>query len=50
MTAVWCALGYVAVNNPLIGTHVRRYGHRVLPFVLIALGLYILSGAVSLVR
>jgi len=50
MTAVWCALGYVVVNNPLIGTHVRRSGHRVLPLVLIALGLYILSGAVVLAR
>jgi cadmium resistance protein CadD (predicted permease) len=28
----------------------RRYGHVILPFVLIALGLYILSGARVLVR
>ena len=50
MTAVWCALGYLVVNNPLIGTQIRRYGHVLLPIVLIALGLYILSGAVALVR
>jgi cadmium resistance protein CadD (predicted permease) len=50
MTAVWCALGYVIVNNPLIGSQVRRYGHLLLPVVLIGLGLYILSGAVALVR
>jgi cadmium resistance protein CadD (predicted permease) len=50
MTAVWCALGYLVVNNPLIGSHVRRYGHVLLPVVLIALGLYILSGAVALIR
>ena len=50
MTAVWCGLGYLVVNNPLIGSHVRRYGHVILPVVLIGLGLYILSGAASLVR
>ncbi len=50
MTAVWCGLGYVVVNNPLIGSHVRRFGHVLLPIVLIVLGLYILSGAAALVR
>ena len=50
MTALWCMLGYLVVNNPLIGSHVRRYGHVLLPIVLIALGLYILSGAAALVR
>jgi cadmium resistance protein CadD (predicted permease) len=50
MTAVWCALGYVVVNNPLLGTYIRRYGHMLLPIVLIALGLYILTGALPLVR
>ena len=50
MTAAWCALGYLAVNNPLIGSRIRRHGHVLLPVVLIALGLYILSGAVALIR
>lgn len=50
MTLVWCALGYLVVNNPLIGSQIRRYGHVLLPVVLISLGLYILSGAVALVR
>jgi cadmium resistance protein CadD (predicted permease) len=50
MTAVWCAFGYVVVNNPLLGTYIRRYGHVLLPIVLIALGLYILTGALPLVR
>lgn len=50
MTAVWCGLGYFVVNNPLLGAQMRRYGHVLLPLVLIALGLYILSGAVALVR
>ena len=50
MTAVWCALGYLVVNNPLLGRHIRRYGHVLLPVVLIALGVYILSAALPLVR
>ena len=45
MTALWCALGYLMVNNPWIGDRIRRHGHVLLPPVLIALGLYILSGA-----
>ncbi len=50
MTAVWCAAGYGLVNNRVAGQHVGRYGHVVLPFVLVGLGLYILSGARDLFR
>ena len=50
MTAAWCWMGYRLVNNRWAGTPLRRYGHVILPFVLIALGLYILSGARVLVR
>lgn len=50
MTAAWCALGYLVVNNPLIGNRIRRHGHVLLPVVLIVLGLYILSDAVELMR
>ena len=50
MTGVWCALGYLLVNNKLLGGAIRRYGHLVLPIVLIALGAYILSGALVLIR
>ena len=45
MTGLWCVLGYYAVHNPMIGSTVRRYGPIVLPFVLIGIGLYILSGS-----
>ncbi len=48
MTAFWCLVGRVIVNNRLIGDHIRRYGHKVLPFVLIVIGLHILSGALVL--
>lgn len=50
MTGVWCALGYLLVNNRILGGAIRRYGHVVLPVVLIALGVYILSGALVLLR
>jgi cadmium resistance protein CadD (predicted permease) len=50
MTGVWCALGFYLVNNAWIGKHVRRYGRIALPFVLIGLGLWILSHAIVLVR
>ena len=48
MTAVWCGVGYGLVNNRVAGQYVRRYGHILLPFVLVGLGLYILSGALVL--
>ena len=48
MTGLWCLVGYWLVNNPLTGERVKRYGHRALPYILIALGLYILSDALTL--
>ena len=50
MTAVWCAAGYMLVNNVLVGQRIRRYGHLVLPVVLIAIGAWILRGTLVLVR
>ena len=45
MTAVWCAMGYYLVSHPLLEKHMRRFGHVVLPFVLIGLGVYIMADA-----
>lgn len=45
MTAVWCWLGYRTVNHPVIGRSLRQFGYVLLPVVLIAVGLYILSDA-----
>lgn len=45
MTAIWCAFAHWLVNHPTIGAVIRRYGHRVLPFVLIGLGIAILIEA-----
>ena len=50
MTGIWCTLGHALVNNRMLGAAMRRYGHAVLPVVLIALGVYILSGARVLLR
>lgn len=48
MTLLWCFLGHVLVNNKVFGHWIRRYGHKILPVVLILLGLDILSGALVL--
>jgi cadmium resistance transport/sequestration family protein len=42
MTGVWCAIGHWLVHHPTIGSPLRRNGHRVLPFVLIGLGIWIM--------
>lgn len=45
MTAVWCVMGYYLVRHPLLEKRMQRFGHIVLPFVLIGLGVYILARA-----
>jgi len=45
MTAVWCAFAHWLVHHPTIGSPIRRYGHRLLPFVLIGLGVFIMRDA-----
>lgn len=43
MTAVWCITAYYLVNHPLVASKICRIGHIILPFVLIGLGIYILT-------
>lgn len=50
MTGLWCAAAFWLTHHPRIGARVRRFGGAVLPFVLIALGLSILSRALPLLR
>src|SRR5918998_3211863 len=45
MTAAWCAVGYYLVRHPLLEKRMRRFGRAVLPFVLIGLGIYIMTEA-----
>lgn len=44
LTGLWCYAAHRLVNHPALGAPVRRHGPRIVPFVLIALGLWILSG------
>ena len=44
LTGVWCYGAHALVSHPALGAPVRRYGPRLVPYVLIALGLWILSG------
>ncbi len=47
MTAVWLAVAHWLVHHRRFGAPIRRYGYLVVPFVLIALGLFILYQAGS---
>ncbi|WP_242042042.1 cadmium resistance transporter [Alkalinema sp. FACHB-956] len=42
LIGVWCALSYYLTQHRLIVNTLTRYGHRIVPFVLISLGLFIL--------
>lgn len=42
LTGVLCAVAYYLTNHPKIKSHAERWGHRILPYFLIVLGLYIL--------
>jgi len=50
LVAVWCYAGYKLASYPTVADKIDRYGHIVVPFVLIGLGIYILleSGSLSL--
>lgn len=50
MTALWCAVGRALVTHRLVATTMRRLAGVLLPWVLIALGLWILKDAIVLVR
>ena len=45
MTLLWCVAAAWRVNHPAFGKVIRRYGHRLLPFVLVGLGAMILYEA-----
>lgn len=48
MTGVWCWFSHWLVSHRTMGAPIRRYGRRLLPFVLIALGCSILYEAGTL--
>jgi len=42
MVGVWCFLGYKLVNNRVLGNKIKNYGHYILPFIMIVIGLVII--------
>ena len=42
LVAVWCVAGYYVGNHPAVNKIIDRYGHILVPFVLIGLGIYII--------
>lgn len=42
MVGIWCAVSYYLTHHSLVAQALTRYGHRIVPFVLIGLGVYIL--------
>jgi cadmium resistance protein CadD (predicted permease) len=52
MTLVWLVVAHGLTNHRTLGAPIRRYGRRVVPFVLIALGVLILfeAGTFELLR
>ena len=52
MTFVWVGAAFWLTRHPLLGAPIRRHGQRVVPFVLVALGFWILheAGTFTLLR
>lgn len=51
LVGVWCYIAYQLTRHPAIAKVLTRYGKRIVPFILIALGIYILleSGTYRLI-
>jgi cadmium resistance protein CadD (predicted permease) len=43
MTALWCAAGCTLVGSRLVGGRLQHWGDRALPYVMVGLGLYIMT-------
>jgi cadmium resistance transport/sequestration family protein len=42
LVGLWCCLGFFISKRPVVAKTVEKYGHILLPFVLVFLGIYIL--------
>jgi len=42
MTGIWCFTGHLIIKNKILGIKIEKYGHIILPFVLILLGIGII--------
>lgn len=47
MVAMWLAFSHWLVNHPSLGAPIRRFGHIIVPFVLIGIGFFVLYEAGS---
>ncbi|MDL2401524.1 cadmium resistance transporter [Rhizobium mayense] len=45
LTALWLGAAHFLVNHRTIGAPIRRFGHRIVPFILVGLGILILHEA-----
>ena len=43
MVGIWCVISYIMVINKIIGYKLQEYGHIILPFVLITIGIGVLT-------
>jgi|SRR5947209_9775231 len=52
LLAVWCYAGYIVTRHRMVAHVLTHYGHLIVPFVLIGLGVYIIieSGTLTLLR
>lgn len=41
LVLAWCALGWYVFRDPRIGEAMRKYGHKLAPFVMMFIGVYI---------
>ncbi|MFM7441083.1 MAG: cadmium resistance transporter, partial [Snowella sp.] len=50
LIGVWCWLAYQLTRHPVIAKIINRYGQKLIPFVLIGLGIFIIleSGSYKL--
>ncbi|MDD3984679.1 MAG: cadmium resistance transporter [Methanobacterium sp.] len=43
MVGIWCVISYILVINKIIGYKLQEYGHIILPFVLIIIGIGVIT-------
>ena len=46
MIAIWCYISFNLAENSILGDKIKKYGHIILPFVLIFLGIIILARSI----
>jgi cadmium resistance protein CadD (predicted permease) len=46
MISIWCYISFNLVENSILGDKIKKYGHIILPFVLIFIGITILARSI----